>query len=1075
MHNINESIRYAHDIEEENLSPLITPPYTDLGALLIALATYYQALKVRQEQSKGNIPQGKELLHIESIRRTLLHVTKYLGMWHFKRAIEDITEQLCYPTRFNKDRQKLKDTLEHYASQLEEVRQRFQTYYQEMIGRPIVVSYVPCGIAGMKRRVQEARTTATSQPSQLTGFDLVIFNIIVPSIGDCYTAFGVLNQLGTIQDRVSDYIAHPKSNGYSHISFGLTLQPDHPALRPLLWLTNISYVCSFQIATHPLHAIMYYGCLYPTCYDLYTNIPLAKEDLSLPEGRHFWHSSEGKVYYTIQETIAATHNKKIIESVTEPYNTSRSIIVYDIDRNIIALPLHATALDFAYAIDPSLGERAVEAIINNRKVPLFRELDAGDIIEIRTAQEMQVQEYWLTDRYATTAKAKNHLKAILWQRTFEHHSYQLICDVLERYHYSLTIEQLDEELRLLVAQHQLGKPSSYLERLNSKGEAPWTPEWAALQIMSRNAEHIDAQDAKESHWIPVPLSNTTPLFLTHQLCGVCRPAYPHTPHIVGHAHHKKKVIVVHSVDCPRLSTSRTSQSSRLVQMTWQSPPAEFKVAFMITAQDRRGMVHDLSKRLFHHQPLLLSFHADASTRLKNATIRLTIATYDDSEVLNIWDELRCVKSVLDVEIDSSATLPHVYERLHHLYQQHLADNIPISSSWESPSPSSGNRPVVLNNPYDISRPAIKNMFFGRIIEMQKLYRELCEGTQGKALVLYGPRRSGKSSLCKNFLERYIAPPYWHTFVSLQGCTQQNEQGILQHIAEAICQNFYAQLHQTAPSWLDYHNSDAQVRFKQLIQECLAQIPESRLILILDEFGGALSSYEQHILEPRFFTYWRELISEIPQLSLLFVLPTRSHGLLTSHIFADAFSFAESLPLVYLDRESAERLLTAPLREQHIEVRQKAVAYCINLTGGNPYYLALIGQQLIFQLNQNVEQQVIWEEDIKIAVENIIDAGSMNNFLFYHDELQNDEELSIVEAIVDTTSRTGQPTISLKKIAEQLNQPLNQIRPQLERLRNGLILHEYRQGRASSIPYYALKIELVQRWMAHNRWFFTVQK
>jgi (p)ppGpp synthase/HD superfamily hydrolase len=1075
LQHINESIRYANDIEEENLSPLITPPYTNLGALLIALATYYQALKVRQQQSKGKVPQGKDLFQIESIRRTLLHVTKYLGMWHFKRAIEDITEQLRYPTGFDEDQKRLKDTLECYALRLEEIRQKFQTYYQETVGYPIVVSYIPCGTAGMKRRIQETHAPTTTQKTQLTGFDLVIFNIIVPTIADCYTAFGVLGQLGTIPDRMSDYIAHPKSNGYSHISFGLTLQPDNPALQTIFWLTDASYVCNLQIATQPLHAIMYYGCLYPTCYDLYTNIPLSKKQLTLPQGEQFWHSSEGKVYYTIQEAISITHDKKIIESATEPHNTSRSMIVYDTNRNLIALPLHATALDFAYAIDIYLGERAVEAIINNRKAPLFRELDAGDIVEIRAAQETQAQEYWLTNKYVITVKAKNHLKAIFRQRTHEHGGYHLIHNILDRYHYSLTREQLEEELHGLVTRHNLGKLSSYLERLDSTGEAPWTPEWAAQQIMRRNVEYIDARDVKESHWIPEPLSSTTHIFSPRQLCRVCQPTYPHTPDIVGRIHQKKKVIVVHSADCPRLANHRANQSTRFLPMTWQSPPATFKVAFMLTALDRQGLVHDITKRLLHHQSILLSIEANASTRLKNATIYLTIETYDDSEVLNIWDELYGVKKILDVEIDSSATLPHIYVRLHHLYQQHLTDN-PLASSYkESPALSLGNRPVILRNPYDISRPATKNMFFGRVAEMKKLYRELCEGTQGKALVLYGPRRSGKSSLCKNFLERYTTPPCWHTFVSLQGCTRQNEEDILQHIAEALCQSFHEQLHQSAPSWSIYYGNDAQTRFKHLVQWCLAQIPGSRLVLILDEFGGALSSYVQHILEPRFFTYWRELISEIPQLSLLFVLPTRSHGLLTSHIFADAFSFAESLPLVYLDRENAERLLADPLREQHIEMHQKAVAYCINLTGGNPYYLTLIGQQLIFQMNQNSEQQLISEEDIKIAVESIIDAGSMNNFLFYHDELQDNEELHIIEAIVDITSSTGRPTTTLKKIAERLDRPLNEIRPHLERLRNGLILNEHRQERASTTPYYALKIELVQRWLARNRWFFTVQK
>jgi hypothetical protein len=64
-----------------------------------------------------------------------------------------------------------------------------------------------------------------------------------------------------------------------------------------------------------------------------------------------------------------------------------------------------------------------------------------------------------------------------------------------------------------------------------------------------------------------------------------------------------------------------------------------------------------------------------------------------------------------------------------------------------------------------------------------------------------------------------------------------------------------------------------LRFKRVVQECLSAIPESRLILALDEFGGAIEAYQNQILEERFFTYWRNLMDEVSQLSLIFILPT----------------------------------------------------------------------------------------------------------------------------------------------------------------------------------------------------------
>jgi hypothetical protein len=48
---ISEANLYAKYIEDENLPPLLSPPYRDLGGLLIAIAIYYQALRALQEQS----------------------------------------------------------------------------------------------------------------------------------------------------------------------------------------------------------------------------------------------------------------------------------------------------------------------------------------------------------------------------------------------------------------------------------------------------------------------------------------------------------------------------------------------------------------------------------------------------------------------------------------------------------------------------------------------------------------------------------------------------------------------------------------------------------------------------------------------------------------------------------------------------------------------------------------------------------------------------------------------------------------------------------------------------------------
>ena len=302
LNHITEANFYARYIEEENLPPLLTPPYRDLGALLIALVAYYQALQTLQEQSNNRPYTGTKQVHIESVGRTLLNIAKRLGMWQFKREIEDLAEQLRSPRKFAEAQQVHTRILEQDAVSLEDTCQLLLSFYQQATNQPILITCTPCSIAGMKRRLQDAHTTVTSQKTQLTGFDLVTFDVTVPTVHECYAAFGVLSQLGHIQDRVTDQIANPKPNGYSHIALGLILKPQGPYTQDLKWPETYTPICQLQIATHLMQAIMWYGCLHPDCYQWYMQ-SISNQEVEPPLVEQLWANKEGKVFFAIKDCI----------------------------------------------------------------------------------------------------------------------------------------------------------------------------------------------------------------------------------------------------------------------------------------------------------------------------------------------------------------------------------------------------------------------------------------------------------------------------------------------------------------------------------------------------------------------------------------------------------------------------------------------------------------------------------------------------------------------------------------------------------------------------------------------------
>jgi GTP pyrophosphokinase len=1066
VRHIQETIRYADDFDAERLPPLLTPPYRDLEALILTVAAYCQTFEWLKRQSNGLSYKGKLLIGIERAGKVLLNITKRLGMWQLKREVEDSIEQLSNLSKFEEDRREREFILGKDRFLLDEVRDLLVSTYQGVARTSINVVPHPCSVVGLKRRMQDAHTTTTSYKDKLSGFDLVTYDLIVPTVRDCYAALGILSQLGLIQDRVTDHIANPKPNGYSHIALGLIL--DQTLLE-----NKQKPVCQLQIATPLMRAIGMYGCLHPKYRECLDRVKASEkiEPLSIEE---HWGSDTGRMFQAMQAAAMREDAK----------NVQSPIIVYDKDRNPISLPINATALDFAYVLGKDTGNMAVEAIINNRKAPLSRPLEAGDIVEIRTASESQVSVTWLDEYYTITSNAREGIKSALKRLEAERKGYELLREELKRFHYLLSDKELDEEIRLLRHKYNLGPRREFLQRLSGveqhasggNDEAISTPRGAAQEIMKRIATSQDVfiQSRNRDLWIPVVVTPPPTRVVYHNLhtCGFCRPNYPQDPKITGLYRKRFGELVVHKENCPHLTSRPLGKHSKLIPMIWQPQPPIFRVAFVAVVEDRRGLILDLARKLRRHHSDLMTINAEAADpKTGVGHVRFTIETHSEKEVLDIWEEVYKIENIVEVVIDPIHTPDSVRERMNMLYQHReaLTSKTVVEFAWEEVINTLPPRSSNLLNPFDISRPPLPKMFFGRTEEIRQMQRELCEMERGSALIMYGPRRCGKSSICKNFIDNHVRSPHWGVLFSLQNMTRHSEATILMQLADRVSSTFSERFHLRAPKWEDYRESDAQIRFKRLLQDCLNRKEGSRLVLALDEFGGALESYSRHTLRFRFFTFWRELMAEVPQLSLIFALPTSAHTTLSSPRFSHVFSFAQPLALSYLDVESAKHLLADPLRDLQVAIHPNTVALAVSLTGGSPYYMTLLGREIISLLNKDTRKQLVSDKDLYAAVDQFIRSDPFQNFDYLKAEIQQEDEFTLLEKMMECMSQSGQNDIQLKKLAFETRMQVATARRHLDRLRAGLILEE--NGPPNN-PFYSFKIDLVRQWLNRNRSFFT---
>lgn len=206
-------------------------------------------------------------------------------------------------------------------------------------------------------------------------YDLLALRIICNTDAECYTLIGIVHGLWKpMEGRFKDYIAMPKANGYQ--SLHTTVICDGKPLE-------------IQIRTQEMHNIAEHGVASHWLYKKGTNKDMVKaEDLSI-----------------INQLRALRDEDLSNESFFKELKTELlgdSIYVFTPMGDVKELPKGANAIDFAYMIHSSIGEKIIGAKADGKIIPLTQPLKNTQIIEV------------LTSPYSHPTQA--HLKAVKTSR-----------------------------------------------------------------------------------------------------------------------------------------------------------------------------------------------------------------------------------------------------------------------------------------------------------------------------------------------------------------------------------------------------------------------------------------------------------------------------------------------------------------------------------------------------------------------------------------------------------------------------------------------------------------------------------
>lgn len=343
-------------------------------------------------------------------------------------------------------------------------------------------------------------------------YDLLAVRILCGTVAECYTILGLMHTVWKPLDgRFKDYIAMPKANGYQSL--------------------HTTVICSggqtleIQIRTRGMHEVAERGVASHWVYKKRSkNKTASEQELSFVQ----------QVKSLAQQRF---NNEQFLAELKSDL-LSDSIFVFTPKGDIIELPAGSTAVDFAYRIHSSIGEKLVSAKADGVIIPLSRPLKNTQKVEVITHPNAHPTHNHYQN--AHTARARQKIRA--WLQLNE----------------NLLLTEKDEKAQRLELQDE--PPKEFLRPKE-------TPEAAARIKHEFEAAQKDPMK-NPSLRIRVGGSTNFPV----RFAGCCKPTLD-AP-ICGYVANGRGVII-HRQNCANL-TRIPDLDSRLIDVEWDIKEKKLK-------------------------------------------------------------------------------------------------------------------------------------------------------------------------------------------------------------------------------------------------------------------------------------------------------------------------------------------------------------------------------------------------------------------------------------------------------------------------------------------------------------------
>ncbi|HEX5685392.1 MAG TPA: bifunctional (p)ppGpp synthetase/guanosine-3',5'-bis(diphosphate) 3'-pyrophosphohydrolase [Ideonella sp.] len=637
---IQRAAREAHVEEEfqarqtERVRKMLLAFSRDLRVVLLRLASRLQTLRY-YAAFKQPCPQA---LAAES-QQVFAPLANRLGIWQIKWELEDLAFRFLQPDEYRRIAKLLAEKRIEREAGVEVVRRQMAEDLNSH-GVAALVYGRPKHLYSIWKKMQGKQLDFGEV------LDVRALRVIVADVPACYAALSRVHERYTaVSGEFDDYIAKPKPNGYRSLHTVVLGDDDRPI--------------EVQIRTQAMHEHAEYGVAAHWAYKEagvkgYAGVSAAGEfEERVAEARKAvlrqllaWErgfSSPGA-----QEARADT-----LVPEGEAAGFDDRIYVFTPQATVIELTAGATPIDFAYAVHTDLGHRCRGAKVDGVMVPLNKQLQNGQTVEVTAAKEGGPSLDWLNPELGFLHSPRSRSKVRAWFNAQAHgetiaKGRELVEKLLQREgKTALKLDDLAERLGFRDAQalfEVVGKDEYSLRNIETLLRPP-EPATETDEMPALRRSRADATGAKGGVLVVGVESLLT------SLARCCRPA---PPDAIGGFVTRGKGVAIHRRDCSNFRHMAERMPERVIAVEWGTPPkdrdAAYPVDVSIEASDRQGLLRDISE-VFAKEKMNVTGVKTQSVRDiegKTAWMTFTVEVADASRLRQVMAQVARVSGVRHV-------------------------------------------------------------------------------------------------------------------------------------------------------------------------------------------------------------------------------------------------------------------------------------------------------------------------------------------------------------------------------------------------------------------------------------------